>query len=432
MLTNFLIFISAFCVRLIILIMFRVKPSADALVYHNLAMKIKSQGIFSMEAFKQFPTSEHPIYPFFLSLMYLIFHNNNFLVLVAQVLLGSLLCVLIYYLAKEYFGHKVALVAACIAVFYPVFIKLPGMLLTENLFILFFTFSILMLAKFVKTLKWQLLFLSAVFIGATVLIRSVALLIIPILSVAIFLLLNRRKSVYKRLLYSLIFLMVSISFILPWSIRNYFVSDGSIIPVTDRGEWGLYLSFCPYKDKIFGIRSNDDPVISQALKIDSYSQRKAYLLNKTMDFIKANPIKVIKIELLKVFYLWSPFDWEILGNGYAVYNYGFMFVLPFFFIGLYLIIRNWDSRYWIILIPFFYFQLLHLVYFALPRFRIPFEPILIIISSYALCAIYAKSSRKVNLLFIIVGYFMINFAFFMYSGSTKLILKNICQLIHIW
>ncbi len=432
MVAQSIIFCIALFARLISAFVWRVTPAADALVYRDLAMSIASNGVVSIPAFMSFPTSDHPVYPFFLSVFYAVFNGSHDAVLFAQAVLGGFVCLLIFKTAAEFFNPKVAVIAAAIAAVYPVFVRVPAFLLTENLFMLLFLGSVLMLARFMRTERFHYLVISAICMGASILTRSVVLLFIPFAAIVVYWIFVRSRGLRTAVVYSGLYITLCVVCILPWSVRNYIVSGGSIIPVTDRGEWGIYLSFCPYQGKIFGIRSSDDPVIREAMTISSYDHRKKFLVDATCNFVRSNPWQVLKIEMLKILYLWSPFDWEILGNGQGRYNFGYMFIIPFCFAGLYYMVRNWISIYALFFLPIVYFQLLHVIYFALPRFRMPFEPFLIIAGSYAIRSLYEKSRNKQIFLIALGIYAAAQVSLFIFSSEVKIFFRVLCQALHVW
>lgn len=428
----FIIFIIAYILRISQVIHLFPSITGDALVYDGLGKDIMRWGIFTSEMLQKFPLKDHPIYPIFLGIIYSVFGRDLFYVLVFQALIGALASVFVYLISREFFDSTVALISGTIAACYPVFIKLSNMLLSEGLYVFLFILSIWLIIKYMKSMKLYFLALSAIFLGLTILTRSVAILFIFLLIPYLFFY-QRNKIKLKQNIFNLVlFFLIFVCSILPWSIRNYYISGGYIIPVTGAPVGGLYVSFCPYKGKIFGIRPDDDPVMVEARKISSFKERNKLFFSKTIEFIKNNPRRVIKLEVLKIAYLWSPFDWEILGDGQARYNFGFVFILPFFIYGTVGLIRQKQLQSLILFLPIFYFQFIHLIYFALPRFRIGFEPFFIIIVAYGMRVLYGKVQRKRLLITVISLFLICNVILFFKSYEIKIFLREICRNIGIW
>ncbi|RKY32711.1 MAG: hypothetical protein DRP74_01865 [Candidatus Omnitrophota bacterium] len=426
------IFILSFLARLIAVFTLRSALSGDAQVYNSLGRSIADWGVFSIAMLSKFPLKDHPLYPLFIGINYTLFGENPFFICLLQSLIGAVFCILIYYIAKEYFDEKTALCSGIIAAFYPLFIKLNTMLLSENLFIFIFTFSLWLVIKFVKSSRFSFLALCGFALGLATLTRSVTILFIFLLSSYLFYHNKSYMGLKKNITYQLLFVLIFIFTILPWTIRNYYVSGGSIIPVTEAADRGLYNSFCPYKGKIFGIRPDDDPVMQEARKISSFKERRAFFFAKTLDFVKNNPGKVAKLEVLKLLYLWSPLDWEILGDGKATYNSGYVFILPFFLYGTFRLIATRKENYVLFFLPIFYFQIIHLVFFALPRFRLSFEPLLIIIGASGITYLYERSRQKKIFMAVTLIYLVFNLVLFMNSQQIKFFLRGACEKIGLW
>jgi hypothetical protein len=119
-----------------------------------------------------------------------------------------------------------------------------------------------------------------------------------------------------------------------------------------------------------------DPVIAETGKISSSAERSDFLVKKTFDFIKGNPKKVFVLELEKIIYFWAPFDWEIVGGRW--FNFIYVTVFPFFVFGLFLGLRQLDRSY-VVLLPIIYCQIMALIFYGSPRFRLPIEPYVFIL-----------------------------------------------------
>ncbi len=429
---QFVIFLAAFCIRAIVVFRSAVHLSADACVYDNLARQIAGDGIISFRTIMNFPLKDHPVYPFFLSFLYAAFGPNYRLIWITQAAVGSLMCVLVYCTARELLGRRTAIIAGLMAAGYPVFVKLSVMMLTEGLFIFMFVLSFWLLVKYINGLKLKYLLFSACAFGVTVLTRSVVLPFGLVVPLYLFLMNRKRLAFRANGAHQALFIAVFICTILPWSIRNYFASGGQIIPVTEATDRGLYLSFCPVDGKIFGIKSDTDPVLVEARTITSFDERRKFFMSKTREFIRNRPREVVRLEILKVAYLWSPIDWEVLGNGAARYNFGFVFILPFFIYGSVRLLRSGMQERFLLFLPILYFQALHLVYFALPRFRVGFEPMLIILAGYGLQEGYARARRKRVFAAGVIGFFLLNVLLWFFSAELKCSLRWVCQAAGLW
>ena len=405
--------------------------NADAGVYDLLGKSIAQWGLFSVETFMNFPLKDHPLYPMFLGGLYSLFGDSFVTVLVAQSILGAGVCVLIYLMTEDIFTKKTAFLAGMISAFYPIFVKLSNLLLSEGLYIFLFTGVLWAFIKYLKTNRSLFAGLTGLLLGLAVLTRSVVILFIfPLVFYMLFL--HIEIGLKRRLKNIVLCCMLFALTILPWTARNYHVTGGSIIPVTEAPDRGVYCSFSPYKGKIFGIRPDDDPVLVQARKIESYAERRKFFLSKTLELIKSNPRHIIKIQILKIGYLWSPISWEILGGGQARFNFGFVFILPFFIYGFFKLCMSKVKEKWILLFSIIYFQAIHFVFFALPRFRISMLPSIIMIASFGLRDLYEKVTRKILFTVCVGGYLVFNVLLFIYSDHAKIFLRDLCKTIGVW
>lgn len=430
---NYLIlFIAAFIVRVSQAGNLFPVIKGDPATYLRLGKAIVQWGVLSPAMLANYPTTDHPIYPLFLGIVFFLFGENYLALLVVQSLIGGLTCILVYRVAKEVFAEKIALIAGAIAVFYPVFVRLANTIMTEQIFIPMFLTSILLFIRYVKTAKSLYLYATGVTLGISTLTRSVAMLFIFVLISYLF---YRRKDnlslACKRSL--VFFILIFICTIIPQTIRNYFVSNGDIIPVTVSPTRDLYVAFSPcFNKNIFGTRPEHDPVLIEGKQIASMKERNRFYLEKTKEAILKYPGHVMELEFWKIVFLWSPIDWEILGNGIARYNYGFMFIMPFFILGTVLLIKRKDKLGYVLLLPVLYFQCLHLVYFGLPRFRIGFEPSLIIIAAYGMRDLYCKVQRKGAYLVFLASFLAVNILLFIYSAQTKIFVREIFKRAGLW
>lgn len=428
----FVIFIAAFLTRFAQVINLFPVIRGDAATYNRLGREIAYWGLFSWEMICKYPTTDHPIYPLFIGSVFSLFGVNYFALFVFQCILGSLVVILVYSVAKSIFDQKIALIAGIIAIFYPVFVKLSNTLLSEQIFVFIFLLSIRLFIQYVKTNRLVFLCLTAIALGLATLSRSVAMLFIFVL-IAYLIDLKRKVAIRLTIINLVIFLFVFIATIMPQTIRNYYVSKGNIIPVTEAPSRELYVSFSPYfNKKLFGTRPSQDPVLAEAKSIKSMSERNRFYFDKTIEAIKKHPYHVIELEFWKIIYLWSPIDWEILGCGQARYNFGFVFIFPFLIYGVTRLIKEKHKLSLILFLPIFYFQFLHLIYFGLPRFRIGFEPSLVIIAAYGIYFLHYKVKQKKMYIAGLVVFLFFNFMLFIYSAETKIVIREICRKVGLW
>jgi 4-amino-4-deoxy-L-arabinose transferase-like glycosyltransferase len=189
----------------------------DSAHYHKIALQIADGKGFSDEhGNPQF--YRVPGYPIFLAYCYKILGTNPIFIILLQILLSALISLLIVLLALtlfpgQLFVAKLAALISCFDIGYAIF---SGLILTEILFVLFFTiFLILFLQK--STPRLLNLFLAGVFLGLACLVRQVAP---AMLGVSIFLLLFTHKKLTSFLSFTSGFLFATSW----WLARNYMLT----------------------------------------------------------------------------------------------------------------------------------------------------------------------------------------------------------------
>jgi hypothetical protein len=176
----------------------------------------------------------------------------------------------------------------------------------------------------------------------------------------------------------------------PWIIRNYKVHHRFIISSAEGG-MAFYASYFP-PGGVFGFSGASDPAVSEAYsKIKSSALRNEFLIKKTIEFIVNNPKKVLVLELKKILYLWAPFDWEIVEGRW--FNLAYVMTLPFFALGLFFAFKEF-MRFYPVLLPVIYTQVMTLVFYGSPRFRLPIEPYMFIISAAAVLKLCETMRRR--------------------------------------
>ena len=171
-----------------------------------------------------------PLYPIFLSLCYLLFGMNTLSYFIPQAIVGSLTCVVIYFLAEELFDKKTAILAGFATALYPDLILWTYFIRVETLFIFLLSLSFLFLAKAGRTKSVFMVSAGAIIFGLACLTRITAILFIPILFLWQLYNFNwNKKSGFK---VSLAATLLTLLILTPWCARNYIVF-GEFTPFTD-------------------------------------------------------------------------------------------------------------------------------------------------------------------------------------------------------
>ena len=128
-------------------------PGVDNYTYDRLANEIAQQFLLGWD---RMPFFHGPLYPYFLSLIYLRFGHEHDPAAWTQRLIGALTVVLIFYLARRVFGKKAGWFAGLAAAACPLSLFYEGELLVETLMLFLHaaTLCILIEAAERKNFKW--------------------------------------------------------------------------------------------------------------------------------------------------------------------------------------------------------------------------------------------------------------------------------------
>ena len=409
-----IIFIIALLPRIMVSFFLADKPVYDANGYDARAVSIWKYGVFGDEG--KPASSKPPFYSFFLAVIYRIFGHSYLAVRIAQSFLGALSCVILYFIALKLINKNVALISGLLAGINISFIKSSGYLLSE----VFSTFIISLLILSLAYLSLYPTFYKRVWTGflagLVALTRSEMVFFLPFLYAVAFSLSYFFKRISLRIFLKggmqvllIFFIIISL-----WTFRNWRVHR-TFIPLTTATGINLYSSYCPPEGKLFGFTSDDHTVdLSRGIHNDVEESR--FLTKEAFKFIRNNPKKLPRLELLKFAFFWSVFDWEIIGNG--VYNFSFAFMLPFFIWGIAAGRKKWQE-YFLIYMPILYFQIIALLLYGSPRFRVPCEPFITIFSAMGIICFVRKFRRKAFPVILLVIFLAMNIWGYLYSPQLK-------------
>lgn len=421
-----IILAAALFIRIIYVVNFNQALGGDALDYDRLAISLsEGKGYVTAEGE---PTSwRPPLYPFFLALIYKLSVSDYSVVKIIQALIWSLTCMIIYFIGKSILGRKIGIIAAAMSVLYFGFIRPAALFLSETLFTFFIAIAIWRLAKTKEKPSLIDLSITGVMLGAAALTKAITLLF-PVFILAL-LLINKVFSFKKSIMYFLAILAVMFLTIMPWTIRNYIVHR-TFVPISNQGGITLYSSYRPPQGKLFGQITNDETT-ARAYKIESEAERSNFLYKETINFIIHNPKEVLRLSLLKIVFFFSPFDWEIVGEG-GTYNFEYVFFAIFAIIGIYFAFKQKIKNINYLILPLAYFLFISIITQGCPRYRLIVEPYLIILAAFGLSAFYKKFKNSYIASGTILFILFFNYLIYLNGYSFKILARGIFQQLGLW
>ncbi len=341
---------------------------------------------------------EMPLTAIVYSLFYDITQNEIGLIYSVRVFQSLLLIIQALLISKILFiifnNKKAANIALFTMLFYPFFVFYQGLLLSENIFIT------LLIASFYYLYLWRnhgfkldKYFILTIFSFTLSIYSKATLSFSPAIILTIFYLFNdfNIKRAAGIFLASIILLSL---FIAPWWVRNYIVFD-AFVPFTTTGAKNLYLG-----NNLNNKTGGNDQRVDWELDFTkqlSHSQYSELEINEAFKeravyFMVTYPEKAAHLMYLKFKRFYNIFpNAPSFNKGYykwiAVLSYGGVFFLFIFSV-------FYNFSYIRVLIPIYllfgYFTVLHMIFIASLRYRLPLEPFMILLASQYVAQMHSK------------------------------------------
>lgn len=187
------------------------------------------------------PWCHYPVgYSGYLAVFYKLFGTRHIVAHVANALVGALLPLVTYLLAREALSAARARVAGALVALHPGLVLYSALLMTEPLSALLVLGAFYATIRIAKTRpKLHGIVAGALILGVAALVRPQALLCAPFLALVI-----ERPATKARLAGAVVACAVAIVPVLPWTARNCRVMDGCALVSTNAG-WNLAIGAFP-------------------------------------------------------------------------------------------------------------------------------------------------------------------------------------------
>jgi Flp pilus assembly protein TadD/4-amino-4-deoxy-L-arabinose transferase-like glycosyltransferase len=384
-------------------------PIVDSDSYDQMAQKIVLGKAPTAEPFFQ-----PPLYPYFMSFLYLVFGRDFFWVRFAQMLMGVINVLMTYTLAKRLFSSEIAIAAGVVAALYGTMLFYEGELLAPVLIVFINLLLLLSLDWFLQAPRWHKALLAGILLGASAIAMTVVL---PFaLVIAVYALLKLRRgppsaSWSKLLLWGGIFAVGMALPIVPVAMYN--ASQNDSVLISYNGGINFYIGTGKDYDQKVGIRPGfewqalaHEPIF---LGHKRTSEQSSYFMQKGIDSILADPIGYIGL-LGRKFYLFSNGN-EIMRNqemypfrqyspllAMLVWKWGIAFpfgvLFPLAIVGAILALRTKQRRTYPMLLFIISYILVIILFFVAARYRMNIVPFLIVLAVYAVWQVAAYVREK--------------------------------------
>lgn len=318
-------------------------------------------------------------------------HSAIIPIRLVQATLLVIQCGLVGLIARRLFrDHTVSFLASLIAALYPFLLFYQGLLLSETLF------NTLFLAGIAALFWWRdrgmridrALVVASFLLAVATLTKATLTLLPPLLLAATAWLAgtNWRRVIAILIAASCLYA----AFMSPWWIRNAMLFH-TFVPFTTGSAENLYLGNNPHNPDA-GIDWAHDADPKTAARINAMpgelARQQAYK-EAALRYIESNPAAFIRAAAKKFVRFWNivPNAAEFRGGLYvfvSAASFG-----PVLLLALIAAVRR--RRQWRLLAPlyliFAYFTLVHVIIIASLRYRLPIEPLLIVLGAEPLAAL---------------------------------------------
>jgi 4-amino-4-deoxy-L-arabinose transferase-like glycosyltransferase len=376
-------------------------------------------GLLNGAGYQSDPFRANPVLPFFLATVYRLFGYSYLAPRLVQSLVGALTVYIVFATAELLFSRRVAVLAGLWAALYPSLIYVCGVFYVSCLFAFLIALSVYLLSlihKHKSSRSFILLPLAGVVIGVTVLCRPVFLTFLPF---AIFCVVSSYSgSAVRRITYATALVVIASLTVLPWTLRNYALYK-RVIPVSTGGGSHLWKGnnelamgnaddrhLEPGEGDVWTNRLNGlDPSrrkmltqqydeVRRDLKALDEIEYDQYLGSLAFTFIGHHPGRFLELFARRLVTLYTPFTavrpehGTIIGSSERLaFSAIFYPTLLLGVCGALYALREW-RRYLVLYLPIVSLTLVYGALIAASRFRIEFEPQIIIFASSASIAIW--------------------------------------------
>ena len=333
-----------------------------------------------------------PFYPVLLAVFYSLSsqHVAFMWIRLIQIIASIGTVLLIYLITKKMFNETTARIAGWIAVFYPIFIITCVRICPETLLTFFMTLLIYQILRFREQCSTKGAIITGLLLGITLLNSNVIVPAIPFIGIWLWMTQTQKTGSLKRLGIIMAVMLVVIS---PWLIRNY-VSLGEFPMMKSSSGLNFWLGNNARATGTFYLPSGEmmDSIIPaefhQMFASSEMAQDK-WLRKDAMEYLLRDPGHFIKMIGIKTwYYIWFPPN-NLVSR--EVLFFKKFFALPYGLVlitGILGLILGWKrntSMMSLLLILLSTGVILYAVFIVGHlRYRMPFEPFLIIPAAWFL------------------------------------------------
>lgn len=367
--------------------------SSDAQAYDSLAVNLvtRHQFITTIDPPHRWDVpyaTRPPLTPGLLAATYLVAPRSPRVAQVAMAVVSAASCVLLVLLGTELFEKRVGITAGFLAAVNPFFVFLASIPLTENLAILLYIALGMLLVRLARTLQSRDAVAAGAVFGLAILNKPAGLGALPL--VVAWLIVSERANLTRGVALAALFAAAAAIVVTPWTLRNY-ARLGALVPITNQGGGVMYQANGFHADYAierleqgatgwYNLPGRPDAFGQDAVAADRRQAR------AVMAFIRRHPGKFAEQALRKIRIFWGAYP-------SAIHSVSWALLAALSVAGAYLTRARWRR-----LMPLYLLiaqtASIPILFTAMPRFRAPIEPFLIIFAAVPLVSIWTRAAAS--------------------------------------
>ena len=333
--------------------------------------------------------------------------------LVQAVIVGGLQTILLYRMGEKLFSRTIGVIAAGIAAFYAYSIYYSGALMTEPFYITAILYSLLIALQIGEnndiSSEIKLGLYLGIALAAAVLLRQVYLLFIPFL-ISWMWIARIKRSLSLPIVSTLLSLSLVVLFILPVSLYNYSRFGRFVLLNTNSGYAFFWGNHPIYGTRFIPILPTEVATYQELIPEEARHLDEAALdqelLKRGIQFVLDDPGRYVLLSLSRIpvyFTFWPSSGSGLVSNISRVASFGI--ALPFMLYGLFLAIRRnysgkenrflafFISPVGLLLLFALVYTGVHLLTWALIRYRLPVDAVLFPFAALGVSDLYSRVNR---------------------------------------
>jgi hypothetical protein len=398
---------------------------ADQITYNTLAQRVLSGHGFSFpEAWWPATRAGEPtahwsfLYTYYLAGVYYLFGASPSAARVIQaVVVGIAQPLLVYAIGRRVFSPVIGVLAAGLSAGYAYFVYYAAALMTEPFYI-----TALLMAIFLTILLLEpgtggeatharrlfLHFALGLSLGAAVLLRQISLIIIPVIFVALYWENRKSDGVRRTFSYFMFTLIIIALLILPFTVYNM-QRFGEVVFLNTNAGFAFFWANHPIYGNTFQpilaaeTGTYGELIPKELRSLDEAALDRALLI-RGLQFVAEDPVRYIRLCFSRIpayFMFWPSAGSSMMSNMMRVLSFGILW--PFMLYGCIVSMQGkWRTQRGslvtirMLLAFVIVYTGIHLLSWALIRYRLPVDSVLMVFAAAGLVDLYERAQKRLR------------------------------------